>query len=36
MMCDNGRFPMTKAVLAFLEANQDKIEISWLPPYCRT
>lgn len=34
MVCDNGRFHTTKAVLAFLEANQDKIEIYWLPPYC--
>lgn len=34
MVCDNGRFHTTKAVRAFLEANQDKIEIYWLPPYC--
>ena len=34
MVCDNGRFHTTKAVLAFLEANKDKIEIYWLPPYC--
>jgi transposase len=34
VVCDNGRFHTTKAVLAFLEANRDKIEIDWLPPYC--
>jgi transposase len=34
MVCDNGRFHTTKAVLTFLEANKDKIEIYWLPPYC--
>ncbi len=34
IVCDNGRFHTTKAVLAFLEVNRDKIEIYWLPPYC--
>lgn len=34
MVCDNGRFHTTKAVRAFLEANTDKIEIYWRPPYC--
>ena len=34
MVCDNGRFHTTQAVLAFLDANKDKIEIYWLPPYC--
>lgn len=34
MVCDNGRFHKTKAVLAFLERNKEKIEIYWLPPYC--
>jgi putative transposase len=34
MVCDNGRFHTTKAVLAFLEANKDRMEIYWLPPYC--
>jgi transposase len=34
LVCDNGRFHTTKAVQAWLEANQDKIEIFWLPPYC--
>ena len=33
-VCDNGRFHTTKAVLAFLDENKDKIEIYWLPPYC--
>jgi transposase len=31
---DNGRFHTTKAVQAWLEANRDKVEIYWLPPYC--
>ena len=34
LVCDNGRFHHTKAVYAWLEANCDKIEIYWLPPYC--
>jgi transposase len=34
MVCDNGRFHTTKAVLAFLEENKERIEIYWLPPYC--
>jgi transposase len=34
LICDNGRFHTTKAVQAWLEANRDKIEIYWLPPYC--
>jgi transposase len=34
LVCDNGRFHTTKAVQAWLAANQDKIEIFWLPPYC--
>ena len=34
MVCDNGRFHTTKAVVAFLEANKENIEIYWLPPYC--
>jgi transposase len=34
MVCDNGRFHTTKAVLAFLEENKKRIEIYWLPPYC--
>jgi transposase len=34
LVCDNGRFHTTKAVRAWLEANRDKVEIFWLPPYC--
>jgi len=34
LVCDNGRFHTTQAVQAWLEANKDKIEIFWLPPYC--
>lgn len=34
LVCDNGRFHHTKAVYAWLEANRDKIEVYWLPPYC--
>jgi transposase len=33
LVCDNGRFHTTKAVQAWLEANKDKMEIYWLPPY---
>jgi len=33
LVCDNGRFHTTKAVPAWLEANRDKVEIYWLPPY---
>ena len=34
LVCDNGSFHHTKAVRAWLDANRDKIEIYWLPPYC--
>jgi transposase len=34
LVCDNGRFHTTRAVRAWLEANRDKVEIFWLPPYC--
>jgi transposase len=34
LVCDNGRFHTTKAVLAWLAAHRDQIEIYWLPPYC--
>jgi transposase len=34
LVCDNRRFHTTKAVQAWLAANQDKVEIYWLPPYC--
>jgi putative transposase len=33
LVCDNGRFHTTKAVQAWLEANKEKVEIYWLPPY---
>jgi transposase len=33
LVCDNGRFHTTKAVQAWLQANKDKVEIYWLPPY---
>jgi transposase len=34
LVCDNGRFHTTKAVHAWLEANRERIEVYWLPPYC--
>jgi len=34
LVCDNGSFHYTKAVKAWLDANRDKVEIFWLPPYC--
>ena len=34
LVCDNGSFHYTKAVRVWLAANQDKVEIYWLPPYC--
>ena len=34
LVCDNGRFHHTQAVQAWLQANQDHIEVFWLPPYC--
>lgn len=34
LVCDNGRFHQTKAVRAWLEANRERIEVYWLPPYC--
>ena len=34
VVCDNGRFHTTKAVTAWLDANRDRIEVYWLPPYC--
>jgi transposase len=34
LVCDNGRFHTTKAVQAWLEANRERIEVYWLPPYC--
>jgi len=32
LVCDNGRFHTTQAVMAWLEAHRDRIEVSWLPP----
>ena len=34
LVCDNGRFHQTKAVLRWLRRHQDQIEVFWLPPYC--
>jgi transposase len=34
LIMDNGTFHHTKAVAAFLEAHQDKLQVKWLPPYC--
>lgn len=34
MVCDNDRFHTSKAVLAYLEANKDGLEVYWPPPYC--
>jgi transposase len=34
LVCDNGRFHQTKAVLQWLGENRDRIEVFWLPPYC--
>ncbi len=34
LVCDNGRFHQTKAVQEWLTANQDRIQVFWLPPYC--
>lgn len=34
LVCDNGRFHATKAVLAWLDDHRHQIEIYWLPPYC--
>lgn len=34
LITDNGSFHHTKAVGTFLEANKDRLEVKWLPPYC--
>jgi transposase len=34
LVCDNARFHKTQAVRHWLDMNQDRIEIFWLPPYC--
>jgi hypothetical protein len=33
VVCDNGRFHRTKAVLEWLTAHRDQITIYWLPAY---
>jgi len=34
LVCDNGRFHQTKAVLQWLKTHRDQIQVFWLPPYC--
>lgn len=34
LVCDNARFHHTHAVEAFVAANQHRLAIFWLPPYC--
>ena len=34
LVCDNGRFHQTKAVLQWLKMHRDQIQVFWLPPYC--
>jgi transposase len=33
LICDNGRFHTTKAVMAWLGEHRAQIEVYWLPPY---
>lgn len=33
LVCDNGRFHRTAAVLAWLAAHRDQITVYWLPAY---
>jgi transposase len=33
LVCDNGRFHRTTAVLEWLAAHRDQITVYWLPPY---
>jgi transposase len=33
LVCDNGRFHLTKAVLQWLDQHKSEIEVYWLPPY---
>jgi transposase len=33
LVCDNGRFHITKAVQQWLADHRDQIEVFWLPPY---
>jgi transposase len=34
LVCDNGRFHQTKAVLQSLKTHRDQVQVFWLPPYC--
>jgi transposase len=34
LVCDNGRFHQTKAVMAWLADHVEQLTIYWLPPYC--
>lgn len=34
LVCDNGRFHQTKAVLQWLKTHRDQIHVFWLPPCC--
>ena len=33
LICDNGRFHTTKAVIAWLAEHREQIQVYWLPPY---
>jgi transposase len=33
LVCDNGRFHKTKAVLEFLDLHRKQLRVFWLPPY---
>ncbi len=34
LICDNGRFHQTKALLQWLKTHREHIQVFWLPPYC--
>lgn len=34
LVCDNGRFHLTKPVMSWLDEHSHLIKIVWLPPYC--
>jgi len=34
LVCDNGRFHLTRAVQNWLAAHAGQITVFWLPPYC--
>ena len=36
LVCDNGWFHQTKAVLQWFKTHRDRIQVFWLPPYCPT